>query len=324
MRSRPIAFISLGMTETTSNSDQALPETDEMLTIPPAPPEVKRAQGGPVSHEPPAPGYGAYAPGFVSKIGLAIGRALPASRAGLRLAGAARPLALSGMKAGVADVQALGLKLRLHPTDNLSEKRLFMTPQCFDAAELEALRSIMGPGKAFMDIGANAGAYALVAALAGGEKSRVIAVEPQREMRRRLSFNARQNALGQIEMAGVALADYEGEEVMRMISGNHGQARLGGSEGEAVRVTTLLTLMDELKLSKAHAMKVDVEGGEAAILSHFFAKAPKTRWPDLLILERADMADGRTTPDAAALALSKGYRIRQSTRMNVILDRDAR
>ncbi|MBL4544481.1 MAG: hypothetical protein JKP95_00700 [Oceanicaulis sp.] len=45
-------------------------------------------------------------------------------------------------------------------------------------------------------------------------------------MRRRLSFNARQNALGQIEMAGVALADYEGEEVMRMISGNHGQARL--------------------------------------------------------------------------------------------------
>ncbi|MBL4544482.1 MAG: hypothetical protein JKP95_00705 [Oceanicaulis sp.] len=51
--------------------------------------------------------------------------------------------------------------------------------------------------------------------------------------------------------------------------------------------------MDELKLTKAHAMKVDVEGGEAAILSHFFAKAPKTRWPDLLILERADMADGR-------------------------------
>ncbi|EAP89198.1 hypothetical protein OA2633_00355 [Oceanicaulis sp. HTCC2633] len=308
------------MTETSSNPDQAALETDETLAIPPASDGLVRSRGGPVAHEPPAPDYGAYAPGFVSRIGLAIGRALPASRAGLRLAGAARPLALNGVKAGVADVEALGLKLRLHPTDNLSEKRLFMTPQCFDPAELAALRGTMGPGRTFMDIGANAGAYSLVAAKAGGAKSRVIAVEPQREMRRRLSFNARQNGLGNIEMAGVALADYEGEEVMRMISGNHGQARLGGSEGEAVRVTTLLTLMDELKLKKAHAMKVDVEGGEAAILSHFFAKADKDRWPDLLILERADMADGRETQDAAALALRKGYAVRQSTRMNVILD----
>ena len=59
---------------------------------------------------------------------------------------------------------------------------------------------------------------------------------------------------------------------------------------------------------------------QAAILSHFFAKADKDRWPDLLILERADMADGRETQDAAALALRKGYAVRQSTRMNVILD----
>lgn len=308
------------MTETAPKPDQAELATDDSLALSTAPEGVAQSRGGPITHEPPAPDYGAYAPGLVSKIGLAIGRALPASRAGLRLAGAARPLALTGVNAGIADVHALGLKLRLHPTDNLSEKRLFMTPQCFDPAELKALREIMGPGKTFMDVGANAGAYSLVAAKAGGEKARVIAVEPQREMRRRLSFNARQNALYNIEMAGIALADYEGEEVMRMISGNHGQARLGGSEGEAVRVTTLLTLMDELKLKKAHAMKVDVEGGEAAILSHFFAKAEKDRWPDLLILERADMADGRDTQDAAALAMRKGYEVRESTRMNVILD----
>jgi len=281
--------------------------------------QTAEPQGSPPSHQPPVPGYGAYAPGLVSQIGLAIGRALPASRTGLRLAGAARPLALNGMTAGIADVQALDLKLRLHPTDNLSEKRLFMTPQCFDPVELDALRQAMGPGKCFMDIGANAGAYALVAALAGGEKSRVIAVEPQREMRRRLSFNARQNSLSNIEMAGVALADYEGQEVMRMIDGNHGQAALGGSDGEAVRVTTLLTLMDELRLHKAHAMKVDVEGGEAAILSAFFASAETARWPDLLILERSDLG-GRDGADAAALAVAKGYRVLKTTRMNVILD----
>jgi len=289
-------------------------EATETLTV-----QTSDAVGGPLAAEAPVPGYGSFAPGLISQLGLAIGRALPASRAGLRMAGAARPLALTGMRAGTADVAALGLNLRLHPTDNLSEKRLFMTPQCFDPVELDALRTAMGPGKAFMDIGANAGAYSLVAALAGGEKSRVIAVEPQREMRRRLSFNAKQNGLSHIEMAAIALADYEGEEIMRMIEGNHGQAALGGSDGEAVRVTTLLTLMDELRLHKSHAMKVDVEGGEAAILSAFFASAPKERWPDLLILERSDLG-GRDGADAAGLAVAKGYKVRQTTRMNVILD----
>ncbi|MFW5661499.1 MAG: FkbM family methyltransferase [Oceanicaulis sp.] len=270
-----------------------------------------------------APGHGAYAPGLVAKIGLAVGRRLPKGRAGLRLAGAARPLALSGMKDGRMDVEALGLRLRLHPRDNLSEKRLFLTPQCFDPAELDALRAVMGPGKTFLDIGANAGAYSLVAAKAGGPGARVVAVEPQAEMRRRLLFNARQNGLHTIEATGVALADYEGEEVMRMVSGNLGRAALSGpgdASGEAVRVTTLPRLMDEMKIGRADAMKIDVEGGELAILSVFFKTVAADRWPELLILERADMG-GRDAPDAAALAQAKGYIVRERTRMNVILTR---
>ncbi|XBQ15186.1 MAG: FkbM family methyltransferase [Oceanicaulis sp.] len=270
-----------------------------------------------------SPGHGAYAPGFVAKIGLAVGRRLPTGRAGLRLAGAARPLALTGLRQGRSDVEALGLKLRLHPRDNLSEKRLFLTPQCFDPAELDAVRAAMGPGRTFLDIGANAGAYALVAAKAGGPKSRVIAVEPQAEMRRRLSFNAHQNGLGNIEITGVALADYEGEDVMRLVGGNLGRTLLSGeseTSGEAVRVTTLPRLMEEMGVGRIDAMKIDVEGGEFAILSAFFKTVDPERWPDLMVLERADMGD-RDAPDAAALARSKGYAVRQLTRMNVILSR---
>jgi len=278
---------------------------------------------GPPAPGAPEPSYGAFRPGLPARIGLAIGRVLPANRAGLRLAGAARPLALAGMKAGTADVEALSLKLRLHPRDNLSEKRLFMTPQCFDPQELAALRAAMGPGKVFMDIGANAGAYALVAALAGGPASRIIAVEPQSEMRRRLAYNARQNQLSNIEVTGVALADYEGEDVMRLVGANLGRTALSDcseASGEAVRVTTLRALMDEMNIPKAHAMKLDVEGGEAAILSSFFAGTGKARWPDLLILERADM-DGERRQDASRIAASKGYKVRETTRMNVIMDR---
>jgi FkbM family methyltransferase len=284
-------------------------------------PALDTAQTTPVESDR-SPGHGAYAPGLAARIGLAIGRRLPPGRTGLRAAGAVRPLALTGLKDGRCDVEALGLKLRLYPRDNLSEKRLFLTPQCFDSVELEALRAVMGPGKVFIDIGANAGAYALVAAKAGGPSSRVIAVEPQREMRRRLLFNARQNDLHNIEATGVALADYEGENVLRMVEGNRGGASLGGapSGGEAVRVTRLTTLLQEMRVARLDAAKIDVEGGELPIIAAYLKTAPAETWPELLILERADLA-GRDAPDAAAFAMTRGYQTQARTRMNIILAR---
>ncbi len=270
-----------------------------------------------------SPKHGAYAPGLAARVGLAVGRRLPAGRTGLRAAGAVRPLALVGLTDGRSDVEALGLKLRLHPRDNLSEKRLFLTPQCFDPVELDALRRFMAPGKVFVDIGANAGAYSLIAAKAGGPSARVIAVEPQREMRRRLLFNARQNDLHNIETSAVALSDYEGEEVLRMVEGNRGGANLtaaGSGEGEAVRVTTLANLAQELRLKRIDAAKIDVEGGELPILSAYLKATDADAWPSLLILERADLGD-RDAPDAAAYALSKGYKVQAQTRMNVVLTR---
>ncbi|MEO1040600.1 MAG: FkbM family methyltransferase [Pseudomonadota bacterium] len=275
----------------------------------------------------PTPQFGAYGPGLMSRLGLAVGRLLPRGEAGLRLAGAVRPLALLGARHGVSDVSALGLKLRLHPKDNLSEKRLFLTPQCFDPDELETLSAAMSPGRTFFDIGANAGAYALVAAKAGGPTSRVIAVEPQVEMRRRIAFNARENALSNIEITGVALSDYEGESVMRIVDTNMGRAALPANgaqaragSGEAVRVTTLLKLMDELGVDRIDAAKIDVEGGEAAILSAFFRDAAEARWPGLLILERPQVNE-TGGDDPVALALQRGYRLTRTTRMNAILER---
>lgn len=269
----------------------------------------------------PDPDYGRFTPAWFGQAARGLASRLPANRTGLRMAGALRPAALAALNGDAADVHAFGLSLRLYPRDNLSEKRAFLTPQCFDPHELAALRAAMGPGKVFIDVGANAGLYALVAAHAGGPASRVIAVEPQSQMRRRIAFNARQNALANIDISGVALADYEGEDVLRYVPGNLGGAALAGLPapgGEAVRVTTLPRLMDEMRVQKVHALKIDVEGGEAAILRAFFAGAERARWPQIMILERADLA-GRNGPDAAKLALARGYQIVQTTRMNQIL-----
>lgn len=269
-----------------------------------------------------APDHGAFSPGLAGRVGLAIGRRLPANRTGLKLAGIARPLALTGLTDGVADVEALGLRLRLHPKDNLSEKRLYMTPQCFDPEELAALEAVMGPGRTFIDIGANAGAYALYAAKAGGPRSRVLAVEPQREMRARMAFNAEANRLSNLEISGVALADYEGESVMRLVGDNKGRAALEtgmAGAGEAVRVTTLKTLLDEYRIDRLDAMKIDVEGGEARILSAYFRDVDRQAWPQLIIMERPAVNDVSSADDAVALTCAKGYRVAKETRMNAIL-----
>lgn len=272
--------------------------------------------------------HGRFRPGILSRLGMAIGRALPRGRTGLKLAGIAQPLAMSALEDGVADIEALGLKLRLHPLDNLSEKRTYLTPQCFDVVELETLRGAMGPGKTFIDIGANAGLYSLVAAKAGGRSARVIAVEPQDEMRRRLAYNARTNGLEAIEISGVALSDYEGESVMRLVGSNRGGTQLAVTGEDqpgrsmAVRVTTLTTLLDEMRVAKLDVMKIDVEGGELAILAPFFASAAKDRWPDMIIMERPAINQVDAARDALSLACSRGYRVETETHANAILTLD--
>jgi len=268
--------------------------------------------------------FGTYAPSPAARRALSVGRLMPPGRLGLRLAGLVRPAALAGLTDDTADIEALGLKLRLHPRANLSEKRLFLTPQCFDPTELSVLRAAMGPGKQFVDIGANAGAYALVAALAGGPDARVLAVEPQSAMRDRLRFNAAANGLA-IDLAAEALSDHEGEAQLRIDAVNRGRSALStgdgatGGEMERVRVTTLSKLLAERGIEQIDAMKIDVEGFEASILKPFFAAATRALMPDLLIMEKPSLNAGHGE-SALEAARSAGYVEREETRMNVILN----
>ena len=272
-----------------------------------------------------APPHGLHAPSLTARTAIAAGRFLPKGKTGLRLAGALKPFALSGGP-GPRDVEALGLKLRLHPYDNLTEKRLLVTPQCVDPEELETVRSVMAPGKTFLDIGANSGLYSLVAASAGGPKSTVLAVEPQSEMRRRLAFNAHMNDLGNIQIAGVALSDFEGEDILRIMDENLGATRLGttkAGDGEAVRVRKLVNLLDEYRITAVDLMKIDVEGDEWRLLRPFFAEAPKSLFPKRIIMERFEVT-GVTRGDAVdpmPRLARLGYVEERHARRNVILRR---
>ena len=273
------------------------------------------------------PPHGRHAPGLAARAAIAAGRMLPKGEAGLRLAGALKPLAMGGAR-GPRDVEALGLRLRLHPHDNLTEKRLLVTPQCVDPQELATVRRAMGPGRTFLDIGANSGLYSLVAAASGGPKSAVLAVEPQSEMRRRLAFNARMNDLGNIQIAGVALSDYEGEDLLRIVGENRGATRLStaqAGDGEAVRVRKLFNLLQDYRWTHIDLMKIDVEGDEWRILSDFFSQAPASLYPKRIIMERFEVnaAVRADAVDPMPRLARLGYVQERPARRNVILHRAA-
>ena len=226
------------------------------------------------------------------------------------------------------DVTIWNLKLRLLPRGNMSEIKLLFAPQLFDREELSLLGAALPVGGVFVDVGANAGVYtfwALRCVQAGG---RVLAVEPDPEMRRRLAFNLRSNSADNVEVCPVALSDSQGEGELLINPSQRGENTLARDEAlraggdrmvHRVRLQTLLGLLVEHGVARIDALKIDIEGHEPAVLGHFFAHAPRTIWPSLAITEYK--------PSTAAaiehLFVSHGYRRVLSNGLNLAFRRES-
>lgn len=264
----------------------------------------------------PAPAFGACAPNRFQRAVIDFTRGLKLNWLGRRLAFIARRLVLAGLRRPL-DVEAYGLKLRLHPADNLCEKRVLFTPQFFDVGERAFLSGALRPGGVFVDIGANVGIYSLLAAQAG---ARVLAIEPQPAVYRRLRFNIAAGGFDRIAAVQCAVADRDGEMEIVVDARNLGHSGAGtaGDRRITVPCRTLLGLMDEHGIRRADLMKIDVEGHEDTILAAFLRDAPADRLPGAIILENAPE---RWSIDCVALCLDQGYRVVRQTRMNVMLVR---
>lgn len=224
------------------------------------------------------------------------------------------------------DVEVWGLKLRLMPRGNLSELKLIAAPQLFDRAERDLLAArLTGPG-VFVDVGANAGAYSYWAHRCMQGRGRIIAVEPDPEMRRRLDFNRITNRLDDIEICPLALSDHEGEAELSVNLRQRGQNTLerdqAARSGDAVqhvivRVTTLLALLRERGIDRVDALKIDIEGHEPPVIRHFLRHAPPSMWPGLLISELHPQVAAELEP----LLAQCGYRRMSSTRLNGVFER---
>ncbi len=263
--------------------------------------------------------WGAHAPNSIIRGWIALCRSLPPAPPFRRL-GIWLRSPVKRMLRGPVDTRLWGLRLRLHPRGNLSEARWLFLPQFADRREREALAQRLQPGDLFVDIGANAGLYSFWVWSRFGDRVRVEAFEPDPGLCARIHFNLAVNGVGSIRLNPVALSDTEGVARLRVGTRNRGTNRIAAQteEGVEVPLTTLAAFAAANGLARIDALKIDVEGHEAPILSHFFAHAPVSLRPRLLICETLG-------PDAGADPLHRalreaGYAPLLRGRMNTVFE----
>ncbi len=235
-------------------------------------------------------------------------------------------LRAAGGKSGRAfDVTVFGSeRARLHPYDNISEKRVFITPQFWEAAERAALANFIASGSGdfwFLDVGANAGLYTLFArscARAAARDFHAICVEPAPEMLARLRFNLEASGVnGVAQVFACAAGDREGVTSFRTDEDNRGESRVDCFGERQVSVRPLAAIIDEAGAPRIDAMKIDIEGAEEEALKGLFAATGERHRPSLIVAELSHEADGAVMDRLKA----EGYHQTLRTKRNGVLSR---
>ncbi|GMR10047.1 MAG: FkbM family methyltransferase [Anaerolineae bacterium] len=178
-----------------------------------------------------------------------------------------------------------GLKMEL---DLSVEKDLWLAT--YEPAVLQAIQHWVKPGMVTYDVGANIGYVSLALARAVGAQGQVVAFEPLPENVSRLRTNIELNPEGaRVRVVEAAVSD-RAERSQFLIHRSGAMGKLESSKGRAgayqeeitVEVIGLDDWIAEGKLAPPELIKIDVEGGEAAVLEGM-SGALKNDRPTILI-----------------------------------------
>jgi len=219
---------------------------------------------------------------------------------------------------------APGVKARLYPSRNRCEKRAFAGVQTWDANERAALQQAVQTCEdeafVFLDVGANIGLYSIYAAeycRASNIDAEIYAIEPGQKTADRLADNLIANNV-KAQIIRAAVSDSPGTGHLGGGDVNRGEARLMEDGGEIVIIDTLARIALTHGLTKIHALKLDIEGHDLKALSAFFAAAPESLFPKLLILETGS---DETSP-LIDLCEGQGYALQGRYGLNVVMTRE--
>src|SRR5438270_8227872 len=150
--------------------------------------------------DPSPPPFGAFAP---TRAQAAV---IPLAQRSRLKRGAFRPMLsrlVNLLRAGPVDVRYQGAAFRFYHQTSATERGALLNPD-YNVEELDFLRTHTPAGGVFVDVGANAGTYALPLAHHVGPHGRVIAVEPHPVMVARLAFNRAASGSGNVMLIAAA------------------------------------------------------------------------------------------------------------------------
>ncbi len=220
----------------------------------------------------------------------------------------------------IVDITAGGIKYRLNLQDNVTDRRILTSHKRYDRKEIDALKAACSNG-VFIDIGANIGLYSLSLAANGAQ---VLAIEPNPKTLTRLRYNTALNEFApQITILPIGIG-IEGE--FQLVSeGDLGSANIrpdnsGYSESVTITTRPLLEVLTEQNIDKIDGLKIDIEGMEDRALLPFFKSAPKSLWPNCIVIEHC--GSNHWNEDIIAHLLTNGYKLAFQTRGNSVLNLD--
>ncbi|MEQ8424557.1 MAG: FkbM family methyltransferase [Cyclobacteriaceae bacterium] len=197
-------------------------------------------------------------------------------------------------KVQVVDAAPLGIKIRFYPLDNLNDRLILFMPKFFDEQELGIMESSLKEDSVFIDIGANAGYYSLLAAKKI-ESGKIISFEPNPVMADRMKMNmVFNNAGSNIELFEFGLADREGEFDLHLDPTNLGASSMVLPERgiKAIKIKCYpLHWVLKTRVDRIDILKIDIEGADAMVMRSFFAEAPKEMHPRIIFIETDEGLD---------------------------------
>lgn len=232
-------------------------------------------------------------------------RRVPGLRPGVR---ALRRLALRS-RADVATLDWAGSPIRVHvSSDRIVHSRLHpVAKEPWTAAWLE---SRVGTNDVVWDIGANIGAYALIAAALGA--ARVVALEPAAANFAALCANVELNGRSEIVLPlPLVLSEQTGLATLASGEDAAGATHRIGAGGQQVVGFGLDELLERFALPHPTLLKLDVDGAEAAVLRGAAATLADPRLRSVLI--EVEDASGDEIIDLAKTA-GLGVRERYDSR----------
>jgi FkbM family methyltransferase len=154
---------------------------------------------------------------------------------------------------------------------NVVHRQIYMG--CFASAMTRWTRALLSAGGTFVDVGAHAGYFSLIAADRVGRDGRVFAVEPNPIAFSALRAHLSANGITHVEACNWGLAEREGSTELyvprpeSLRDYNATLLRRPDWPAIEIRLRRLDACVDEWDVRRVDLMKIDVEGAEPRVLA---------------------------------------------------------